>query len=269
MKRELYGIIFDIKKYAVHDGPGIRTTVFFKGCPMQCWWCHNPESRACDPKIVKKITNQADGQSIIVETKIGSKMTTAEVMREIIKDRIFYDESGGGVTFSGGEPLLQADFLSELLMLCKKEGIHTAVDTCGYADQRTFNNIISKTNLFLYDLKLIDDVLHQKYTGVSNHLVHENLRNITKVGTPVHIRIPIIPTITDAEQNLAAILNFINSFDNIKEVNLLPYHKIGSHKYQRLGMTYQMEGVDPPTNKKMNLIKEQFENSGYRVTIGG
>jgi pyruvate formate lyase activating enzyme len=263
------GIVFDVKKYAVHDGPGIRTTVFFKGCPMQCWWCHNPESRAKDPQIVQKIIERVNGSSTIEETKIGRRMSVKEVMTEILKDRIFYDESGGGVTFSGGEPLLQSDFLSGLLDLCHDEGIHTAVDTCGYTEKKVFSKIIGKTDLFLYDLKLMDDQLHQKYTGVSNQPVHENLKLISDAGKPVQIRIPIIPGITDSEKNLSGMIQFINGISTIQEVNLLPYHKIGSHKYQRLGIIFRMDGVEKPTNGKMDIIKKKFEESGYRVTIGG
>jgi len=263
------GIIFDIKKYAVHDGPGIRTTVFFKGCPMQCWWCHNPESRASDPQIIQKIIERANGSSSVEEAKIGRKVPVQEVMAEILKDRIFYDESGGGVTFSGGEPLLQADFLSESLDFCHEEGIHAAVDTCGYAEKKVFSKIIDKTDLFLYDLKLMDDALHKKYTGVSNQLVLENLRMISEAGKPVQVRVPIIPGITDTKENLSDMIKFISEINNIQEVNLLPYHKIGSHKYQRLGMSYKMDGVEKPGNSIMDTIKKQFEGSGYKVTIGG
>ena len=175
------GIIYDLKKYAIHDGPGIRTTVFLKGCPLDCWWCHNPESRKNEPQSSGK-KNLHKNLALLNSDKnlIGIKVTTNEVMHEIRKDVLFYDESGGGVTFSGGEPLQQTDFLKMLLAECKAEHIHTVVDTSGYVEYKYFEEIRSLTDLFLYDLKFIDDALHLKYTGVSNRLMQLVYRKFFK-----------------------------------------------------------------------------------------
>jgi len=250
------GIIFDIKKYAIHDGPGIRTTVFFKGCPMQCWWCHNPESRDINP--------QRTADSII-----GRTMSVAEVMKEINKDAIFYDESGGGVTFSGGEPLMQSDFLLDLLRACKQAGFHTTIDTCGYADKNLIQKILPFTDLFLYDLKLIDENDHLKYTGVPNKNIHENLEFILNAGREVHIRFPVIPGITDKMKNVESIIAYLKTLSGIDKIYLLPYHKIGVHKYERLGMEYTAGNIEEPAKGKMQFLKEQFEDAGFDVSIGG
>jgi len=263
------GIIFDIKKYAVHDGPGIRTTVFFKGCPMLCWWCHNPESRDKNPQTVEKIIKREGREPITEQTQIGRKVNVDEVMDEIRKDVIFYDDSAGGVTFSGGEPLVQPEFLSSLLKACKREGIHTAVDTSGHVESKFISNIIEDTDLFLYDLKIMDNDEHRKYAGTSNKKVHNNFKLIVDAGKKVYIRIPVIPGITDTEENIKSMIKYIKSFNSIKEINLLPYHKIGSHKYHRLGMKYKMDGVEKPSKEQMNRVQRQFEKSGYIVTIGG
>ena len=250
------GIIFDIKKYAIHDGPGIRTTVFFKGCPMQCWWCHNPESREINP--------QRTANSII-----GKAMSIDEVMKEINKDAVFYDESGGGVTFSGGEPLMQSEFLMDLLRECKQTGIHTTIDTCGYADKSAIQKIMPYVDLFLFDLKLVEENDHLKYTGVSNNKIHENLKLILEAGREVHIRIPIIPGITDRTINIDKMITHLKSLPGIYKINLLPYHKIGAHKYERLGMEYKAGNIEEPASDRMHSLKEQFENAGFDVSIGG
>ena len=256
MNLETTGIIFDIKKYAIHDGPGIRTTVFFKGCPMQCWWCHNPESREVNPQKT-------------VDSTIGQKITIAEVMDQIKKDMVFYDESGGGVTFSGGEPLMQPEFLLHLLRACKQANIHTTIDTCGYADKNTFEMILPHSDLFLFDLKIMDEQDHQKYIGVPNQKVNENLKFILDSGKEMHIRIPIIPGITDEQKNIDNVIGFLQSLSGIDIINLLPYHKIGAHKYERLGMEFKAQEIEEPSDGKMQLVKEQFEDAGYQVSIGG
>ncbi|MBN1408846.1 MAG: glycyl-radical enzyme activating protein [Calditrichaceae bacterium] len=256
MSSEPTGIIFDIKKYAIHDGPGIRTTVFFKGCPMQCWWCHNPESREINLQRTANAT-------------IGKTMSVAEVMKEINKDAIFYDESGGGVTFSGGEPLIQSEFLLELLQACKQTGIHTTIDTCGYADQSAVQTVMPYTDLFLFDLKLIDEMDHLKYTGVPNIIIHENLEFILNAGREVHIRFPVISDITDTINNIDSMIVYLKSLPNIHKINLLPYHKIGAHKYERLGMAYKAGNIEEPAGARMQSLKKQFKNAGFDVSIGG
>lgn len=256
MNLETTGIIFDIKKYAIHDGPGIRTTVFFKGCPMQCWWCHNPESRELDPQKT-------------ADSTIGKELSAAEVMDEIKKDLVFYDESGGGVTFSGGEPLMQPEFLCTLLETCHQAGIHTAVDTCGYTDKNSVESILPYSDLFLFDLKLMDNQSHQKYTGVSNQKVNDNLRLILNAEKEVHIRIPVIPTITDTQINIDNSIKFLQSLSGIGIISLLPYHKIGAHKYERLGMTFKAQDIERPSDDTIQSLKGQFENAGYNVSLGG
>ena len=171
----LKGLIFDIKRFAVHDGPGIRTSVFLKGCPCSCRWCHNPESIKPYPQKISK-TISLDGKTFKKEEFIGSSMCVFDVMSEIRKDKIFYDESGGGVTFSGGEPLMQSEFLLELLKECKNENIHTTVDTSGFVNEGKLLEIIDYVDLFLYDLKLINNELHKKYTGVSNKMILQNIQ---------------------------------------------------------------------------------------------
>lgn len=269
MSQDIKGIIFDIKKYALHDGPGIRTTVFFKGCPMQCWWCHNPESRDNNPHLVETLIELSEGDQIIEQTPIGYPAAVAEVITEIKKDTLFYDESGGGVTFSGGEPFNQPKFLKALLKSSKEQGIHTAIDTCGYAESRIVETVLKYTDLFLFDLKIMDDVEHIKYTGVSNELIHKNLQLICQSGREVHLRIPIIPALTDTKHNLSALLDFIKNLNGITEINLLPYHSIGRHKYKRLGMEDKMGEIEPPSPKYMTEIKQFFEQSAHPVSIGG
>ena len=202
-------IIFDIRRFCVHDGQGIRTTVFFKGCPLSCWWCHNPESR--DLHAEKSVKHLAlDGQSFEREETTGKWMTVAEVMAEVLQDRIFYDESGGGVTFSGGEPMLQEAFLADTLKECRKQGIHTTLDTSGYASQDAMAEIAGLVDLFLYDVKIINEDLHIKYTGVSNKQILENLKFLYTSGNNVILRFPVIPGITDTNENIRDMKEFIN-----------------------------------------------------------
>ena len=205
------GYIFDIKKYSVNDGPGIRTTIFFKGCPLNCWWCHNPESQNSESEEIDNCLfrwNLSYDQS--KRSKIGSQVIVDEVMKEIEKDIPFYEESNGGATFSGGEPMLQIDFLQSLLAECKRKDIHTAIDTTGYAPLSDFEKIYDYTDIFLYDLKLMDDKIHFEYCGVSNKLIHENLISLSSRGNKIILRLPIIPTITDTEENINQTISNLN-----------------------------------------------------------
>ncbi len=265
------GIVFDIKKYSLHDGPGIRTTVFLKGCPLECWWCHNPESRNLRPDVVEKTVRRREFITHYSENQdaIGKEVTVEEIIKEVEKDVIFYDESGGGVTFSGGEPLMQPDFLWTLLVECKERSLHTAVDTSGYAPFDVLDRMIQKTDLFLYDLKLMDDEEHQKYTGVSGMLILDNLNRLVEKGKPIDIRIPIIPKITDTEYNLNQIMEFLVKLDHIRNVSLLPFNCFGTEKYKRLRIKNKMVNVSPPSQDVMEVIKSQFENRGFHVKIGG
>ena len=262
------GIIFDIKHYAIHDGPGIRQTVFMKGCPLGCWWCHNPESRSRKPFSYQK-TEKMDGRELQVTETIGKEYTVAELMQIIEKDRIFFEESGGGVTFSGGEPLLQFDFLLETLQQCKKHDIHTAVDTTGHISQERMAQAARYTDLFLYDLKHMDDALHRKYTGVGNELILDNLRMLDDMGKEIWVRYALIPGFNDEEENLLKMLAFLQKLKRQPKVSILPYHKIGSHKYHRFGLEYKMSGVEEPEKEHVDEVAGLFSDAGYTVTIGG
>jgi len=260
------GIIYDIKKYAIHDGPGIRTTVFLKGCPLDCWWCHNPESRDPNPQSRGAMRPQKKLQLLQSDDHvIGKKVSVDEVMTEIRKDAIFYDQSGGGVTFSGGEPLYQADFLKALLMASKKDHFHTSVDTTGYADYSAFQKIASLVDLFLYDIKLINDQMHKKYTGVSNQLINENLLKLSENGSEILIRIPLIPGITDTEQNLDEIIEFLLNKTSLKRVELLEYNRIGESKYERLNMINRIGNLKVQSHEEIEGMKAKFKTAGLEV----
>ncbi|MFC2119626.1 glycyl-radical enzyme activating protein [Bacteroidota bacterium] len=268
--KTLVGIIFDIKRFAIHDGPGIRTTVFFKGCPLRCWWCHNPESHKVLPEKFDGCKFRSNiNHSLSSQDEVGREVTIPELMREIEKDSVFYDESGGGVTFSGGEPTMQPDFLLSLLTECKEKGFHTTVDTSGYASTRIFEKIIDHTDLFLYDLKLMNDDLHQKYTGVSNKLIQKNLKWLDDNQKNICIRIPVVPGITDTQENISDTINFLLKLENISEINLLPYHKAGEGKYSRFKKENKLAGIKTPENGYMEKVVEQFKILPHKIKIGG
>ena len=295
------GIVFDIKKFSIHDGPGIRTTVFLKGCGLRCWWCHNPESQHPKPELLLRsnvciecgvcvtacpqhaISEQfttdrpvclqcgqcttvcyADAREIV-----GSVMTVPQVMDALLRDVPFYDESEGGVTFSGGEPLLQPDFLKALLDACKAHDLHTVLDTCGFAPWEALNSVRHQVDLFHFDLKLMDSQYHRTVTGASNPRILDNLRRLTRQGHRVVIRIPIIPHINDNDDNLHMTAGFVQSLPNIERVDLLPYHEVGSDKYVRLGRPKPMSRTTVPTPDHMQEIKEKMETFGLNVSIGG
>ena len=265
------GVIFDLKRFAIHDGPGIRTTIFFKGCPLRCWWCHNPESHKLLPEKfdgcnMRRGLNHPFSPN---EDEVGREVTTDEIINEIEKDRIFYDESGGGVTFSGGEPLMQPDFLKELLNYCKSSEINSAVDTSGYSIEDSLKKILDLPDNFLFDLKMIDDELHQKYTSVSNKRIHKNLKTIDDAGKNIFIRIPIVPGITDSEENLCATRDFISTLNNVLEIDLLPYHRAGEGKYNKINKENKLDKIMTPENSYIEEIKKIFNELNCKVKIGG
>ncbi len=263
------GIVFDIRRYAVHDGPGIRTTVFLKGCPLRCFWCHNPESQTPSIGFINK-RRTLDGSEEWLATPVGREMTTDEVMKEIVRDRLYYEESKGGVTFSGGEPLMQHRFLLELLQLCHEEGIHTAVDTSGYANPEVFTRIAEATDLLLFDIKTIDEQCHYETTGQSNQIILNNLSSLDVPNMELIIRIPLIPGINDGINSLTDTIQFLKTIRQpVRRVDFLPFHRLGQHKYEALGLSPSPKLPDPHSIANTPEALALFSAAGFRVKEGG
>lgn len=298
------GKIFNIQRFSINDGPGIRTTVFLKGCPLHCSWCHNPESISGDQEIILRedkcircgsclevcennAAQQIDNQIITVRENCmqcgkcievcytearaiaGREMSTEEVLDEILKDTVFYGESGGGVTFSGGEPFLQHEFLHSLLARCKQHNIHTAVDTTGYTSVEILQRSINFIDLFLYDIKTMNDTIHKSFTGVSNKLILENLKKLSEWQKNIIIRIPIIHGINDNLEEIRNIGEYVESLGNISEIHLLPYHKSGIEKYQRLGLDFHIDNIEPPASETIEMIAGELKKHMQIVKVGG
>ena len=296
------GYVYNIMRYALHDGPGIRTTVFFKGCPLRCWWCHNPESQEPKPQLVyfadrclecgdcipicpngavrwvngaismdgacRSCGTCVDFCSAGARELVGKWMTVAETLAEIEKDAVFYDESGGGVTFSGGEPLLQPQFLEALLDACRARGIHTLVDTSGLAPREVLLRLSAKADVFYYDVKLVNPEKHRQYIGASNGVILENLEALVRAGASVVVRFPVIPGVNDGDADVAELAALLARL-GLERVHLLPYHNIGIEKYRRLNLPYLMAGVEPPSHERLAQIAAQLEGQGMKVRIGG
>lgn len=259
--------IFDIKRFAVHDGPGIRVTVFFKGCPLACRWCHNPEG------IPEGITSHAeqvefDGVTLQRETKVGRWIETRDLVRQILCDRVFMEETGGGVTISGGEPLLQDKALLRILGYCRKEGIHTAVDTSGQASRRVMEKVARAADLILFDLKTMDEGKHRAFTGVSNAQILDNLDIALHSGSEVNLRIPLVPGFNDSAVEMGRILEYIGKCGRLNNVDILPYHEYAVHKYRKFNKK-PMEIFRKPSESLIAETKKLFENAGYIVGEGG
>ena len=304
MDQDQSGIIFDIKRYAIHDGPGIRTTVFFKGCPFTCAWCHNPESKASDAQILytrkrcigcvkcveacpqEALTLTIDG--IRTEAELcracgvcagacpaearqlaGRRESVADLMTVIEKDVLFFDESGGGATFSGGEPLVQSDFLLALLTACGARGIHRAVDTTGLVDPSVLMAVAEHTDLFLFDLKIMDPEKHRIHTGVSNEQIVENLRLLAERKIPIVIRLPLIPGINDDPDNLEQTARFVASLNGVQQIDILPYHRAAAGKYVKLNEPDPAGSISVPNNDQLQAAVKLLENLGLQVNIGG
>ncbi len=297
-------IVFDIQKFSIHDGPGIRTVVFLKGCPLTCKWCANPESNNSQPELMyfpdkciscKKCLEKCMNGAIeninenIVFNPIyckgclecaavcssgarkvsGKSMSVDEVLVEVEKDMVFYKTSGGGVTFSGGEPLLWPYFVKELGAEIKKQNVNTTIETCGYFPEENFNIIKDIMDLVLFDIKFINEKKHIEYCGESNKQVLSNFKAVVQ-NIPVIVRIPIIPGINDTSEDLNDIIEFLSPYKNVlKEINILPYHNLGTRKYDALCRPYLLEDVKIPSKEHMKKIKVLFENKGYVVKIGG
>jgi len=298
-------LVFDIKRYAINDGPGIRIAVFLKGCNLNCAWCHNPESisdeaermysssrcircgtcvAACPEKAITltpegiitdmalcKMYGKCAGVCPTKAIEIsGGEISVAEIMQEIEKDRPFFDQSGGGVTFSGGEPLLHHKFLIRLLKECGKRGIHRAVDTAGFVKTEIILQVAEHTDLFLYDLKMMDPEKHRRWIGVTNEKILENLKTLSDTGANIIIRIPLIGGVNDDAENIETTARFVAGLSGVKkEVNLLPYHKIAQTKYQKLGRPEDFQLMEEPSKDIQLQAISIFQKYGLAATIGG
>lgn len=222
------GVVFSIEEFAVNDGPGIRTTIFLKGCPLRCMWCHNPEGQKAAPQPLTK-----QGRTEVCGYTIDSEALAARIR----KDEDIFRDSGGGVTFTGGEPLVQADFLCEVLD--RLEGIHRAIETCGYASEENFKRVLDKVDYVLFDVKIVDSALHKRYTGVENELIKTNLKHLCESGKPFVVRVPLIPGVNDTRENMEATAELLKGAKGLQRVELLRYHKTAGAKYPMVGMEYK------------------------------
>lgn len=295
------GTIFDIKKYAINDGPGIRTVVFFQGCPLNCRWCHNPEGLSPQPRLMYRqnrcilcgtcatvCPQQAihmNGMASTDRSKCddcgkcsdicyndarvmtGRVMTVSQVIAEIERDVPFYDQSGGGVTFSGGEPLLQPRFLRELLVTCHAHEINTTVDTSGYAAWKTLDSVREYIDLFLFDLKVMPDDRHIQYTGVSNQVILRNIQRLSQRGAHILIRIPLIPGINDDEDNLRQSGSFLSTLPRILGVELISYHHLATAKYEALGLSFPLSETHSPNADEMQHSAVLLREFGLTVKV--
>lgn len=330
------GTIFNIQKYSLHDGPGIRTTVFLKGCPLKCQWCHNPESQDPRPELIywesrclgcgacaracpealssgasdttsfsrpvhcyqmiaanpappgihnrSRCTSCGKCVSACVPAAreiAGKTVTAAAVMTDILRDRVFYDQSGGGATFSGGEPLMQPAFLREMLEACREEGLGTTLDTSGFAPWDALEQLVPLVDLFLYDVKVMDDRKHVQYTGGSNGVILENLKRLAgalpgggsgtggRSGSPrLHARIPLVPGVNDDDDNIRCTGDYLREC-GVGEVSVLPYHNLGADKYRRLGREYLLPGLAPPPDDLISHVVDLLRGFGLTVKVGG
>ncbi|HSL23951.1 MAG TPA: glycyl-radical enzyme activating protein [Vicinamibacterales bacterium] len=288
------GRVFNIQRFSVHDGPGIRTTVFLKGCPARCPWCHNPESQSSRPELLtfpercvscgtcrevcrsgtdpaRCIACGACAEACPADARqlAGRMMRASEVVEILARDRVFYEESGGGVTFSGGEPFAQPAFLGALLQASKEEGLSTALDTCGFTSRKLLLEIAPLVDLFLYDVKVLDPARHRDVVGIPLEPILRNLDALGAAGATVWLRVPIVPAFTDDEIALARVARDLSVNPAIRRVNLLPYHATGSGKFRRLGRAYALDRVAPPSPGRMEALAAIFRAQGMDARVGG
>lgn len=298
-----FGNVFNIQRFSVHDGPGIRTTIFFKGCPLSCAWCHNPESisfdkthvhhankctacgdctTACPEKAGElssdkklKVCDRCVGCGVCEETclfeareLVGKKRSVAELVESVERDRMFYEESGGGVTLSGGEVLSQGKFALELARTLKSKGLHVTLDTSGFGKQDELLQLAEVVDLILFDVKMMDSVLHMTHTGVGNVQILNNLKALDTTGVEVQIRIPLIEGLSGTHENINGVIDFLSK-TRFRDVALLPFHNIGRSKYDRLGMEETISRYEAPSAERIKAIENQFITNGYTVQIGG
>ena len=257
---ERKGRIFNIQRFSIHDGPGIRTIVFFKGCYMRCAWCCNPESQRYE------IETLVEGGK---EKTVGKDVTVADIMPEILADLPYYRRSGGGVTLSGGEVLAQADFAAELLKACKEAGLHTAIESTANAPYSDIEKLLPYLDLYLMDIKHMDSDKHKEYTGASNERILENAKKIATSGVELIIRTPVVPSFNDSDKDIKAIADFARSLGAVREYHLLPYHRLGTDKYSGLGRAYSLSEILPPPKEKMEYLLSVAQTSGLKCQIGG
>ena len=305
MCSKIKGLVTSIKRYAIHDGPGIRTIVFMKGCPLRCIWCSSPQTQNPYPEIVYyeekcigcgsclkvcpenaiidkqgkkwinrlKCTNCGECAGVCSTGAlkvIGQFMTVEEVMIEIQKDKLYYKKSGGGITISGGEPLMQVEFVKEVLYKCHEQGIHTAIETSGFMDWQKFRDVLKYVDLLFHDIKHMDPKKHKELTGVPNQLILENIRKIDReCDVSVILRFSLIPGINDSEENLIDLAKFITSLKRIDTLEILPYHRLGEHEYKTLGKEYKLKGLEVPSDRYLQKVKKFIGLQGSRVNVLG
>lgn len=294
--------IFDIQRYSVHDGPGIRTLVFFKGCPLRCRWCQNPESldaereiaffaskciacgecaKACtkgaivlegDRRIDRSLCDRCGRCAEVCYaealTAIGKEYDVRTLLDVVERDRPFYEQSGGGVTVSGGEPTLQFDFLLGFLRAAKEAGLNTVIETCGAFAWSKFRKLLPYLDIIYFDLKVIDEKEHKRLTRTGNKRILANARRLVESGKKVVFRVPLVPGMTDTEQNLSDLIDLLGEFER-EEVHLLPYHKMGESKLQRIDSLLEPLDLEPLSDERLAEIRSRFESAGIRVSIGG
>jgi pyruvate formate lyase activating enzyme len=291
------GTIFDVQRFSLHDGPGIRTTVFFKGCPLRCSWCHNPESRNPEPEVVRSAGRCiscgaclevcptgaakrdethcapcgacAEACPTGARAVVGREILAASLLAEVARDRMFYEQSGGGITFSGGEPLSQPEFLLACLEACKAKGFHTALDTCGFAPKETLLAAAALSDLVLYDLKLMDPEAHERHTGAPLDIILENLAALAASRTEVWLRIPVVPGVNDDEAAMAAAATLASNLPRLRRVFLLPYHRLGAEKAIRLGIFMPPAPLSAPSPETLARLASPFLKAGLEVSLGG
>jgi pyruvate formate lyase activating enzyme len=299
------GRVFDIKRYSIHDGPGIRTTVFLKGCSLRCLWCHNPESvdpgpelmhwpgrcarcHACLEACPKGAVAKDSTGAVVVDRAgcdlcgkcaeaclydamqiIGREMSVDEVLEEAGKDLVFYEQSGGGVTLSGGDPFVQPVFAGAILDACRRRGIRTALDTAGVSSDGALDRLAAKTDLVLFDLKVMDDARHREFTGVSNAPILDNLKRLAAGKTEVWVRIPLVAGVNDDDGNVRRTIAFLVSLKTVRRVGILPYHSGGLEKARRIGRESRFRRFETPSEERIAAVETAFRQAGFEVRGGG
>ena len=301
-KQTMRGLVTNIQRFSIHDGAGIRTLVFLKGCPLRCLWCSNPETQtrkrelkvaetlcvgcgrcaevcptgaaAEKDRLKAAVTCINCGECAKVcpggaRTLVGSEMTVDEVVDEVVKDMPFYRRSGGGITLTGGEPLVQKDFALAVLKACRKKGVDTAIETCGAVPWENIEAVLPYLDEIMFDIKQIDPQSHAKLTGRDNRLILENAQRIARSGIPLTIRVPVVPGLTDSVENLQGIVDFANELSTVQEIHLLPYHRLGESKYRQLGKAYHLEDLEIPENADVENLASRLNTGRIRIKVGG